>query len=808
MQFLFPPLVWGFLLVGVPILIHLINMLRHRKLKWAAMDFLLESHRRNRRWVMLKQWLLLAARMLAMFLLVAMLAKWVSSSQWLGMLGGQATHHYILFDDSYSMAESDQTDSAYSRGLRAMSGLVRSISEKTGQHQLTLLRLSRAALAERGGPEQARIDAAADLISQSVPRDPDKLLDRLSATQPTALQLSPEAALDLITPMIVENKAEKAHVYLLSDLRRNEFGEPEVLHNKLRGLVDAAAMIHLIDCGGEAAGNLSIASVEPEQEVWAAGVPLMIRFQVRNQSNQIARNVVAKVRAISYAEGTTEPHPERSYSGEVMELPPVLIEQIEAGETLTRQVQVIFGLPGKHVVEVQLPDDSLATDNRRWSVIGIREAQRVLLVDGEVDQSNSFYFQTVLSPDARLRTGMTAEQVDAAYLRDVPQETLANFDVIALLDVPRLEPQAVSKLEEFCRTGGGLFAICGRNTNLQFVNEALYRGGAGFFPVQLGEIRELDVASDQSEPQLAAEEHPILAPLRQLSVSPFALLRIRQHIIPTTDSLQVTGIQVVATGPSGVPLVIDKGLGDGRVVAMLTGLTNDWSTWAQDPTFVVMALRTFGYLGSFRRAPTSQPVGTAVEMVVSGIPILPEAEILLQPSSEAAPRMRLLRQVAPDAKVADAKVADAKATQSRNTGEMNAGSSNTFGKSTEVSRLKLDIDLTQTDRDVIDGLLRPGIIEMWMIDSQGRKIFQNFAHNVSASEGSLERVTHGELEKKLSDIPLDIRTAQAVSGTGLSSPEAAHSTLLMGLLAALLLCEQLLAYSASYHAPRLTEGQR
>ena len=40
MQFLFQPLTWGFLLVAVPILIHLINLLRHRKQKWAAMDFL------------------------------------------------------------------------------------------------------------------------------------------------------------------------------------------------------------------------------------------------------------------------------------------------------------------------------------------------------------------------------------------------------------------------------------------------------------------------------------------------------------------------------------------------------------------------------------------------------------------------------------------------------------------------------------------------------------------------------------------------------------------------------------------------
>ena len=141
MQFLYQPLTWGFLLVGVPILVHLINMLRHRKQKWAAMDFLLESYRRNRRWVMLKQWLLLAARMLAMLLLVAMLAKWVSSSQLLGCLAGKTTHHYVLLDDSYSMADVDQTETAYSAGCGPSAGLVRSIAGQPGQAQITLLRL-------------------------------------------------------------------------------------------------------------------------------------------------------------------------------------------------------------------------------------------------------------------------------------------------------------------------------------------------------------------------------------------------------------------------------------------------------------------------------------------------------------------------------------------------------------------------------------------------------------------------------------------------------------------------------------------
>ncbi len=779
MQFLFQPLTWGFLLVGVPILIHLINMLRHRKQKWAAMEFLLESYRRNRRWVMLKQWILLAARMLVMLLLVAMLAKWVSNSQWLSWFGSQTTHHYVLLDDSYSMAERDAKQSAYNHGLQALSGLVRSIAGQPGQHQITLVRWSRAALANRNrNSEDAklRIDAAADLIAQTVPRDPTRLLDRLNATEPTALQLSPDTPLELITPSILNNTDENAKIYLITDLRRNEFGEPEKLRNKLLTLTQNDATIQLIDCGQDSGNNLSITSLEPEQEVWAAGVPLMVRVQIRNQSAQPAKNLVVKIRTISYPSGAVTPQLEQAYSGQPIDLPPIVVEQIGAGEAVTRQVQVIFSSPGDHVVEATLPEDVLNVDNRRWCVIGIQQSQRVLLVDGDVQQSNAFYFETVVNPDSRLKTGMAIEKGDAGLLRDMPQEALNAYDVVALLDVPRIDDQAVAKLEKFCRDGGGLFFVCGRNTNINFVNESLYRDGEGIFPVELSSITEVNSTVGAAEPQVAATEHPILAPMLQLSSSPFFLLQIRNLLSPTIDSVARPRIAVVATGPGGTPLLLEHGFGEGRALAMLTGLTPDWSNWAQDPTFVVLALRSLGYLGSFRHEPASAPVSSSIEVATAGETMLPDAEIVF-PARDQGMRLRLQRPL-------------------------------DISDNGNVSKLSLGIDLESMDRDLIDAMLRPGIFESWMVTGEGENRVTNFAHNVSAVEGDLSRIAPNELERKLQGIKLDIKTADAISGAGLNTQDAAHSTLLMAVLTILLLVEQLLAYSASYHAPRFVGATR
>ena len=768
MQFLYQPLTWGFVLVGVPILIHLINMLRHRKVRWAAMDFLLESHKRNRRWVMLKQWLLLASRMLAMFLLVTLLAKWISGSQWLAWLGGQTTHHYVLIDDSYSMASTSEDQSAYDRALAATTGLVKSIANQPGQHQLTLVRWSRAALALSQDEETARMDVAADLLGQSISQNPESLLERINATEPTSLSLAPEEVIELVTPLVAENSEQTSKVYLVSDLRRNEFGEPDALKNQLQGLVQNSAEIQLVDCAVDQQKNLSLVSIEPEKGVWSAGVPLMVRFQVRNRQEQVANSVVVRLKAVTYAEKTATPQVDQPYSGEVLELPAVVIDQIAPGETVTRQTQVIFGVPGHHVVEASLEADTLATDNRRWCSLEIKESQNILVIDGDVDQSNAFYLENVFNPNPQLATGLQLEKQDTSYLRDVAPERLSEFDVVALLDVPRMDPQAVAKLEDFARDGGGIFLVAGKNTNLKFSNEALYRDGEGLLPAEFEEIVSYSDLVESGQAQVVGTEHPVLGPLMQLEASPFGLIRVRQMIgIGEWDS---PGVEVVANGPGGRPILIDSPFERGRVLTLLTGFSNDWSNWVSDPTFVVMMLRSMGYLGNARKPPTSQPVGSEIDMVLTNTTVLPEAEVIVPARGEGM-RVRLPREVET---TSDAQV---------------------------VSRLNLAIDLGGADRNLTDSLLRPGVFEAWMTDAQGNQIVRSFARNVSAAEGDLEVIPHSELTRKLGGIPHEIQNAEALSNLASSTQDSAQSNFLMVLLVLLLLGEQALAYSASYHAP-------
>ena len=64
MTFLQPSLLWALPLVLVPVVIHLLNRMRYRSRRWAAMSFLLAASRQSQRQAKLRHLLLLLCRAL------------------------------------------------------------------------------------------------------------------------------------------------------------------------------------------------------------------------------------------------------------------------------------------------------------------------------------------------------------------------------------------------------------------------------------------------------------------------------------------------------------------------------------------------------------------------------------------------------------------------------------------------------------------------------------------------------------------------------------------------------------------------
>src|SRR5262245_12974021 len=136
----------GALLISSPIIIHLINRMRYKRIRWAAMEFLLKSQKRSRRKLIIEQMILLALRILMVLLIGLLLARFVGCEK--GGTEGHPTFHIILIDDTLSTsdtirAEDGQVRDVYAEGKRlAADQIAATAAQATSPQYVRVFRLS------------------------------------------------------------------------------------------------------------------------------------------------------------------------------------------------------------------------------------------------------------------------------------------------------------------------------------------------------------------------------------------------------------------------------------------------------------------------------------------------------------------------------------------------------------------------------------------------------------------------------------------------------------------------------------------
>ena len=100
---------FGWPLALLPVLIHLFNRLRHRRINWAAMMFLRIASRKSTRFNKIRQYLVLLMRVLAVLALILALSR-PEAGSWLGgFMSSDPKTILILLDRSVSMESQDKS---------------------------------------------------------------------------------------------------------------------------------------------------------------------------------------------------------------------------------------------------------------------------------------------------------------------------------------------------------------------------------------------------------------------------------------------------------------------------------------------------------------------------------------------------------------------------------------------------------------------------------------------------------------------------------------------------------------------------
>lgn len=556
-----PGLLAGAALVSLPIIIHLLHRLRTRRIRWAAIDFLLESEKRNRRRLLFEQLLLLALRCLLVLLFVFIVARPKLGRDLSSLLaGGQRTEHIIVLDDSYSMAQQVGQRLVFDHATELVHEIAQRLSESGGEHYLTVLRTSLA----NQPPDVAsqRVDAATGYRLRS-------LVEQWSASH---LAMSPAAAIDKAAKLFEQSDATSKVVYVVSDYRSKDW-QDEQLPAALRELADDVE-IRLVDVATQESPNLTIDAVEVPASSLAVGVPFPVTVRVRNHSDRPMQNL------------SVEPFVDDK------PLAARILETVPPRSTGQLQVQVTLPAAGPHDVRFRVSEDALLADNQRSLTINLADEIPVLIIDDSVERIGSKFLALSLAPGGDVQTGLSPEIHGSDRLTS---DSLDRYRVIFLADFATLTPAQVAVLDRHVQAGGGLGIFLGSQFDPQRATSWLGAEENALVPVAIGP--PVDLPSQPDADQWTVNlNHPVFE-IFEGDRNPFLRTVQFQRAFSTPPVSELPdSVRVIAQSNQAVPLALDASVGDGRVFLLLSSCGPEWNNWCRNPSFVVSMLELHAYL--------------------------------------------------------------------------------------------------------------------------------------------------------------------------------------------------------------------
>ncbi len=407
----------GAALVAVPILIHILSRLRYRRVRFAAMEFLLESEELNRRRIILEQLLLLLLRILAVALIVLLIAKLVLDPSRLLMLRGASMHHVVLLDDSLSMRDREGDATVFREALTTLENMLAEGSRQPGSSRVTILSMTdprRPIVSDRV------LDGA--LVQELLPR-----LRNLPCSWRAA---SPVDAINAAKDILAADGSTSPQVHVLTDLRASDWNNRPEVAAALESLKTIKASVDLIKVVKEPRPNVAVQQLFSETLAVAQGVPWRLTLTLKNHGS----SKVTGLRGTVLVDGNPLPGK-------------VLIPDLEPAVELQVSHDLTFDSEGRHQVEVRLDEDALREDNRRFLAVDVTERRMVLIVDDDGQQEDASFVAAALSADPAL-TGLSSE---VRTSQAITSSNLKQYDCIYLLNVRDLPADATVLLADYVR---------------------------------------------------------------------------------------------------------------------------------------------------------------------------------------------------------------------------------------------------------------------------------------------------------------------------------------------------------------------
>ena len=561
MSFQAGPAVAGLLAALIPLVIHLSRSRRTKKMRFSTTRFFTDQFLRSYRMSRIREVLLLACRMALFALLGFAVAQPLLSTPATAAFHGDGPRGVVLvLDDSASMGYTEDGATLLDRARSAARKVVEEL--RPGDSASVVLAGHRA-----DGPQE--------LFPRPTTRLED-VLQALDGVKPTGLSADLTEAIPIAEAQARAAPAQAREVYVFSDLQETSWPD-----RPLDG-----------DGGGSA---LFVVQVRPRKPLSNVGITA-VQF---NSARPMAGTPFTLRPLLSIAEAKSEPVSVRLFiDGE--KVGERKVEKLQNGRWAAPRFHHAFTTGGWHSGYVEVDDDALPADNRRYFAVEVLQSVKVLAVNGgpsRVGREDALFFlQRALTaaPEGQ-KSPIEVDTIPADAFAD---KDLAGYPLVVLADVESLPPKAVDKLEDYVAAGGSAFFFLGARVDKSFYNDNLIGPGrrdGGLLPGRLID-RQGDPASGKEVAFVGDVDfdHPALSPFRDPG---FASLVGPSVTFKALWEVEVKPpAQVLMKASTGSPLLCEKAVGKGRVLLFTSSCDRSWTNFPIRTPYLPWATQLAAYL--------------------------------------------------------------------------------------------------------------------------------------------------------------------------------------------------------------------
>jgi hypothetical protein len=411
---------------------------------------------------------------------------------------------------------------------------------------------------------------------------------RLMMTQPTVDQSALRAAVQAIQPgdghgnfgelaravrALAESVRTPIELHVFSDMQRGDLASP---FSDMAMPANVALVTHAVVA--KAQPNWTVESVDAPGQVWGKDVkPVHVQAVIAGYGTPAATRTASLV-----------------VNGKTTATKPVAVPANGRATVEFPALEVPYGF-NRCEIKIDAADSFPADDLRRFAVER-SDPQKALLIHNYGDSRSPLYVGAALAAAAQ-----SAFILESINVNEAADRKPSNYAFIVLSDVNTVPSLLENSLTGYVRSGGSLLIAAGTSA-----------GGRSQIPIFGAHIIETRDYSRVPDRYMAVGSSDSSYPSVARAVGwPGVKFFYALNVDPGNGA---DAARVIVRLGDQTPLLLEKRLGEGRVVLLTSGLDNLTNDFPLHPAFVPFIEQTARYLAGSERQGGARPVDAYLEL--------------------------------------------------------------------------------------------------------------------------------------------------------------------------------------------------